>query len=429
VKVKCIKRQEFVVGGYTKPKGSRQFFGSLLLGYYEDDRLIYCGHVGTGFNVKSIEKIHNQLKKIEKSGSPFDSGRTITDPLNRKVHWTLPRMVAEVEFSGWTDDGLLRHPSFAGVREDKDPKTVTLEREISPPGESEPLHETRTKGQESHPRIPVKLTHPDKILSFGQGLTKRDLAEYYLQISEWLLPEITGRPLSLVRCPQGVEDGCFFQKHLGDAAPRWIESVPIREDGKVELYPAVEDVNGLLSLVQMGTLEIHAWGCRRDHLEHPDRMVFDLDPSPEVSKGQLIEAVLFFKDWLEENKLRSFLKTTGGKGVHLVIPLKPVLSWKEVKDISKKIAQDVSGLKPDMFTAVMTKSKRTGKILIDYMRNHRGSTSILPYSTRARPGAPVALPILKEELTEEFLSRSFDIHQVIRRLKKLKRNPWKDLYE
>jgi bifunctional non-homologous end joining protein LigD len=423
VKVKCKKRQEFVVGGYTDPKGARSYFGSLMLGYYDEKRrLIYCGNVGTGFNAKSIHKIYDTLKKWEKDDPDFDS--PIDSTIKRHAHWTAPRMVVEIEFSGWTDEEYLRHPSFSGIREDKNPEEVVLEKEILPPGtESLPDENTETRIE-----LPVNLTNPGKVLYPEQGLTKKDLAEYYLQIADWILPEIAGRPLSIVRCPEGIGAECFFQKHLGDQTSKWIKAVPIQEKGKMELYPVVDDVKGLLSLVQLGALEIHMWGCRRDHLEFPDRIIFDLDPSPEISKRQLIEATLFFRGWLMENNLRPFLKTTGGNGIHLVIPLKPSLNWDDVKNISKSIAQKLASLRPDIFTALMTtKAKRKGRILIDYMRNNRGSTSILPYSTRARPGAPVALPISIKELTEDFLSRTYNVTQVIHRLKKLKRDPWKGL--
>ncbi len=418
-KVKCLMRQEFVVGGYTEPKGSRHFFGSLLLGFYNDrKKLIYCGHVGTGFNEVSLKTIYPQLKKLEQDHSPFAS--EIEDSLKRNVHWVSPRMVAEVEFSSRTDTGILRHPSFMGIREDKEPGEVTLEKEVPPPDQV-PIRPKFTGS------LPVRFTHPDKVLYPEEGLTKRDIGGYYTQISKWIMPELAGRPLVLVRCPEGSQKQCFFQKHLEGNVPKWIQTVPIEEKGETGLYPVVEDLNGLLSLVQLDVLEIHTWGCRRDHLEFPDRMVFDLDPSPEVSKEKLIAATLFFKDWLLKKKIRPFLKTTGGKGIHVVIPLKPSLGWEEVEKISKTIALEMVRQKPDWFIATMSKGKRKEKIFLDYLRNNRGATSILPYSTRARPGAPVALPISDKELTEDFLSRPLNVTQTIDRLERMKRNPWQGM--
>jgi bifunctional non-homologous end joining protein LigD len=422
VKVKCIKRQEFVVGGYTEPKGARAFLGSLLLGFYDDKgQLIYCGNVGTGFDSKSIKTVYARLRKLKQDRSPFAS--PVEDRLKRDVHWTSPRTVAEVEYSSWTDAGLLRHPSFVGIREDKSPKEVTLEKGMPPPQRaSSRLKVTKTSNSPWPP--PVRLTHPDKVLYPEQGLTKKDLAVYYTEVSRWILPELIGRPLSLLRCPDGIQDECFFQKHLGQGAPEWVKTVSIEEKGETGLYPVVENLNGLLSLVQLGVLEIHAWGCRRDRLEYPDRMIFDLDPSPEVSKERLIEATLFLKEWLLKNDIRPFLKTTGGKGIHVVIPLKPSLKWEEVKNTSKVIAMEIAHERPELFITSMTKSRRKGRILIDYFRNNRGATSILPYSTRARPGAPVALPISDKDLTKDFLAHPLSISQTIHRLRRLRRDPW-----
>jgi bifunctional non-homologous end joining protein LigD len=218
-KVKCLMRQEFVVGGYTEPKGSRSSFGSLLLGFYDEKhRLVYCGHVGTGFNELSLKTIYPQLKKLEQDHSPFAS--KIEDSLKRNVHWVSPRMVADVEFSSRTDAGILRHPSFMGIRKDKDPGEVTLEKEIPPPDEA-PSRSNDTK------RLPIRFTHPDKVLYPEEGLTKRDIGEYYMQISKWILPELTGRPLVLVRCPEGLQEQCFFQKHLEGEVPKWIQTVRI----------------------------------------------------------------------------------------------------------------------------------------------------------------------------------------------------------
>jgi len=426
VKIKCTRRQEFVVGGYTDPKGSRPYFGSLLLGYYENGALKYCGNVGAGFNAKTIRETYERLRQCESTASFFDS--PVDRQLNQ-VHWTSPKIVVDVKYSGMTDEGRLRHPSFMGIREDKEPEEVILERENHLPADTGSDGSSPAAGKVGLiGRVSVRMTHPDKVLYPEQGLTKKELARYHLDVADWMLPEIAGRPLTIVRCPEGVDKGCFFQKHLGNEAPKWIQTVPIDEKGSVELYPVVEDVKGLLSLVQLGALEIHAWGSRRDHLEQPDRMIFDLDPSPEVTRERLIEATLYARNYLKENKLASYLKTTGGKGLHLVIPLRPSLNWDEVKKISKAVAEELVRRRPDLFVSVITKSRRTGKILVDYLRNGRGATSIMPYSTRARPGAPVAVPLFEEELTADFLSIQFTIEKVRERLHDLKQDPWKDLY-
>lgn len=419
-KVKCLKSQEFVVGGFTEPKGARTLFGSLLLGFYDErHRLIYCGNVGTGFNEASLKTIYSQLKKLEQDHSPFDS--EIEKSIRRNVHWVAPRMVAEVEFSSRTDTGILRHPSFAGMREDREPAEVTLEKEVPPP--QEPSRSSITKQRS----FPVRFSHPDKIFYPEERLTKKDIGEYYTQISKWILPELAGRPLVLVRCPEGVAGKCYYQKHLEGKVPKSIQPLPIEEKKQKGIYPVVEDLNGLLSLVQFDVLEIHMWGCRRDRVEFPDRMIFDLDPSPEISKKQLIEATHFFRDWLLKKEIKSFLKTTGGKGIHIVIPLNQSLRWDEVEKISKSIALEMVQQKRDWFLATMSKQKRKGKIFLDYFRNNRGATSILPYSTRARPGATVALPISEKELTEELLAHPPNVMQTIERMRKMKTDPWQEI--
>ncbi len=424
LKIKCIKRQEFVIGGYTEPKGSRSYFGSLLLGYYNDrGELIYCGNVGTGFDYRSIKYVFEILEPLRQDHSPF--ALPIEDHLRRQAFWTAPKVVAEVEFSSRTDAGLLRHPSFIGIREDKEPKEIRLEREVQPPAESRP----RSKGKKTSVVMEaIELSHPEKVLYPDADLTKKDLADYYTAIEKWILPELARRPLTLARCPEGISEKCFFQKHMASDVPEWIKTVPIREKKVTELYLYVEDLNGLLSLVQMSVLEIHTWGSRVDKLEYPDRMVFDLDPSPEISKDQLADAALFFGDWLVKNDVEPFFKTTGGKGLHVIVPLKPSLDWEQVRKIAEGISREIVSIKPNLFIATITKKVRTGKILIDYFRNTRGATFITPFSTRARPGAPVALPISRKELTGEFLSREFSIHETIGRLKKLKKDPWQAIH-
>lgn len=423
LKVKCIKRQEFVIGGYTEPKGSRSGFGSLLLGYYDDQkRLIYCGNVGTGFDMKSIRAIYDQLQPLRRDHSPF--AVDIEDHLRREAFWVGPRLVAEVEFSSRTDAGLLRHPSFMGIREDKVPEEITLEKETPPPPGGGPGRRRTSKKAGSVFMEGVEITNPDRILYPDAGITKRMLAEYYTQIADWILPELARRPLTLVRCPEGLKKDCFFQKHLGEEVPEWIRTIPIREKKETEIYLYVEDLKGLLSLAQMGVLEIHTWGSRTEDVEHPDRMVFDLDPSPEISKEGLAEATLFFRDWLLKNDVQPLFKTTGGKGLHIVVPLKPTLNWTQVRDISEGIALELVQLRPQLFTATIAKKVRTGKILVDYFRNTRGATAITPYSTRAWPGSPISLPIFEREISAKFLSKSFGIPETIARLKKMKQKPW-----
>ncbi len=427
VKKKCINRQEFVVGGYTAPKGTRSLFGSLLLGYYNDaHQLIYCGNMGTGFSEKTIGIVYEQMKNLEQDTSPF--AFPIDDARHRGVQWIAPRLVAEVEFADWTEDGRLRQPSFVGLREDKKPDEITLEKETTPP--EEPV--TREEAAAA-PAIPIKLTNPGKVLYPEPGVTKKDLAEYYLRVAHEMLPEAMNRPLVLVRCPEGIgqdmREKCFFQKHLRDEVPEGVRTVPIEEKGEIGLYPVVDEVKGILALAQLGVLEIHMLGCRADDVAHPDRMIFDLDPAIDVSKERMIEASFYIRDFLEKNGLKAFLKLTGGKGIHIVVPLKPGMNWEELKKVSRAIAFELVHAKADWFTATVSKRRRTGKILIDYLRNSLGASTIVPWSTRANPEASVAFPVSWNELTVDLLSRPLTVRNVMGRMNRIKENPWKEINE
>ncbi len=422
VKKKCVNRGEFVVGGYTAPKGTRSLFGSLVLGYYsEAHQLLYCGNVGTGFSEKTIRIVYEQMKDLEQESSPF--AFPIEDTRNRDVHWIAPRLVAEVEFADWTDGGHLRHPSFVGLREDKKPEEIGREKEAPPP--EEPV--TRQEAA-ALPKIPVKLTNPEKVLYPEPGVTKKDLAEYYLRVARLMLPEAGNRPLVLVRCPEGIvqdmREKCFFQKHLRDDIPEGIRTAPIEEKGQVGLYPVVDEVKGILALAQLGALEIHMLGCRADDIAHPDRMIFDLDPSFDVSRERLIEASFYLRDFLEKNGLRAFLKLTGGKGIHIVVPLRPGMNWDELKKVSRAIAFELVHARPAWFTATVSKRRRTGKILVDYLRNSLGASSIVPWSTRANPAATVAYPVSWNELTVDLLAKPVTVRNVLQRLNGMKEDPW-----
>ncbi|HEJ83279.1 MAG TPA: DNA ligase D, partial [Desulfobacteraceae bacterium] len=285
IKVKCLKRQEFVIGGYSEPSGSRSGFGALLLGYYDEaGRLVYAGRVGTGFSEKTLQDISGRMATLERKDSPFHkspSGREAG-----KVHWVQPQLVAEVEFSDWTEDHIVRQASFKGLRPDKPAREVGLE---SP--EAGPRSVTKGKESRKNRVAGVLLTNPERILYPEQGLTKRDLALFYQKTAGLILPHLADRPLSLVRCPKGHRDVCFYQKHLNEQIPETLTEVPVREKGEQRTYAAVRDLPGLISLVQLGVLEIHPWGSRMDMLEKPDRMIFDLDPGPEIRPEDMVEAL------------------------------------------------------------------------------------------------------------------------------------------
>jgi bifunctional non-homologous end joining protein LigD len=448
LKVKCSQHEEFVIGGFTKPGGRRTHLGALLLGYYDrGSRLIYAGRVGTGFNEASLATLHRKLAKLVRKRSPYSNLSSDTGEA-RDVTWVKPTLVAEIQFTNWTDEGLLRHPSFQGLREDKPaskvihdeplslsevnairngrkPVTAARSRTNVPVSSRRSEQKPAARGASEGVFAGVRVSHPDKILYPDQGITKRDLAAYYTQVADWMLPLVADRPLAIVRCPAGRGKPCFFQKHPGDGTTEYLRRVNISKKGQPPEYNlAVDDVAGLISLVQMGVLEIHIWGSRVDHIEKPDRLIFDLDPDPAVSWSEVARAAREMRSLLEDLGLTSFLKTTGGKGLHLVVPIQAHTEWDEAKSFCQSVADFMVRSAPDRFIATMSKAARKGKIFIDYLRNGRGATSIAPYSTRANPGATVSAPIAWEELTAGLHSDHFTVENVPARMSKLKKDPW-----
>lgn len=449
LKVKCSLREEFVIGGFTRPSGRRSHFGALLVGYHDrGKKLVYAGRVGTGFSERTLDSLYQQLTKLVQPKSPFVN-LLGTRGQARDVTWVKPTLVAAVEFSNWTDERLLRQPSFQGLREDTPASKVVRDEPLS-------LREVQAaeRGREAN-RIPdratkdlltskrvskpvvdlaaeaevagVRLSHPDKVLYSDQGITKRDLARYYERVADWILPHVVDRPLALVRCPGGRGKPCFFQKHPGEGAPAHLRQVNVSEIGAPEYNLAVKDLAGLIALVQMGVLEIHIWGSRMQHLEKPDRLVFDLDPDASVDWQDVIVAAREVRAVLKELGLDSFPKTTGGKGLHIVVPVRPRTEWAEAKAFCRAVADFMVRAAPDRYIATASKAARKGKIFIDYLRNARGSTAIAPYSTRSKPGATVSVPLAWEELSAKLRSDHFTIENVPARLKKLRKDPWAEL--
>ncbi|MGZ8422695.1 MAG: DNA ligase D [Nitrospira sp.] len=445
VKVKCGRRQEFVIGGFTDPSGSRTAFGALLLGVYDaQGRLKFAGRTGTGFSDRSLNELHARLKKLEQRTPPF------VDPPGggerRGVHWVKPTLVAEVAFAEWTNEGQLRQASFQGLREDKDPRKVIHERpapDVSHAITDKPSRSRSWRRKERSGGRPssrsnsqdganvvsgVTLSHPDRVLFPEQSVTKLALARYYESISEWIIPHVEDRPLTLVRCPEGYNKECFYQKHANDRIPEAVGRVEIPEDHGTATYMVADSLAALVGLVQMGVLELHTWGSKRDKLDRPDRMILDLDPDPAVEWSAVIEGAQLLRTLLSELELMSFVKTTGGKGLHIVVPLRRVHTWDEVKAFSKAIADHLAHMIPDRFLAHMSKQKRKGKIYIDYLRNAKGATAVAAYSTRARPGAPVSVPLAWDELSVDMRSDHFTIANLPDRLSQLRQDPWKDYF-
>ncbi|HEV7256280.1 MAG TPA: DNA ligase D [Bosea sp. (in: a-proteobacteria)] len=399
IKSKCTQRQEFVIAGYVPSKGSGRELGSILTGYHEDGVLKPAGRVGTGFTRKSAATLKARLDAVRRKTSPFAGapGR------ERGVVWVEPELVAEVEFRAWTQSRTLRHASYLGLREDKPAEEVVAEspqEERKVPAAPKPRRaKTQRKAAKPAPRAEttVKLSSPDKPLWPDIGLTKQGLLDYYSTVWPLMRPHVVDRPLSLVRAPNGIEGHSFFQKH---AMPGMHEAVQRRKDEDGEELLFIRDFDGLAALVQLGTVEIHLWGATIDAVETPDQVIFDLDPDSGLSLDRVRDAALAVRDRLGELGFKSLLKTSGGKGYHVVMPLKPRAGWDRVKGFARDFAQAMAQSEPALYTATLSKKARKGKIFIDYLRNGRGSTAIAPYSTRARPGASVAMPIAWEALAE-----------------------------
>ncbi|MBY8821508.1 DNA ligase D [Sphingomonas colocasiae] len=378
LKVKCTRRQEFVILGWLPSTAGGRSLRSLYLGTREDGQLRYAGKVGTGFNADNSNDLMARLARIERKTPAVEIPRAIA----RGGHWVTPKLVAEVAFAEFTADKVVRHASFLGLREDKEGGQVSLEK----PGrlDEEDL---------------VRITNRDRLIFPEAKVTKGDLADYYEAIGPAMAPWALGRPISLVRCPQGRAKKCFFQKHDAGSFGEAVRHLDIREkDGGVEPYLYVETIVGLLACVQMGTIEFHGWGASVSDIEKPDRLIFDLDPDPAVGFDDVKKAADDIRSTLEEIGLASFAMLSGGKGIHVVVPLTPKAKWPEVKDFAQRFALSLAQAEPERFIATMSKAKRKGLIFIDWLRNQRGATAILPYSARARPGAPVAVPLNWSEL-------------------------------
>ncbi|MCE9526652.1 MAG: DNA ligase D [Planctomycetales bacterium] len=454
IKSKCVSREELVIGGFTLSSAAQRGIGALLVGYSEEGQLTYAGRVGTGFSGQVLLELRKRLEAIRQDDSPFAA----VPPKERgpSVRWVKPQLIAEVQFTGWTSDSVLRHPSFQGIREDKAAESIGRPESLPLPKKRE-AKMPRSLAVKSHPRVgrksanshsskkgvrskqqsplidaprelPISLTHPERVLFPDSGITKVDLATYYARVAPLMLPHLVDRPLSLVRCPSGQGKVCFFQKHPSAETPPSLLRVPVPEKDGVEDYVAVQDLEGLLALVQISVLEIHPWGSRRDRLDQPDRIIFDLDPDASVPWSRVIDAALDVREMLAEIDLECFVKTTGGKGLHVVAPLNPRRAeWDQVKAFCRRIADSLVGKSPELYVATMSKAARKGKIFVDYLRNDRGSTSVAPYSTRAKPGAPVSTPLTWDELTPVIRSDDFHVGNVIQRLETMEQDPWRDI--
>jgi bifunctional non-homologous end joining protein LigD len=424
LKIKCLKREEFVLVGFTDPGGSRTAFGALLVATRDRAAapLRYAGKVGTGFDERTLRSLLKRLQPLERKTPPVE--RASARGVGRGVHWVEPKLVAEIAYTEWTGDGRLRHPIFVGLREDK-PADEVVEERATPPPAAEPA---ATNANTALPKAAktkrhVKLTHPDKVLFPEPGITKRQLADYWQQVADAALPLLEQRPLTLFRCPDGYGAHCFYQKHVGVGVPAAVPRVAIKEGE--DPYAAIDGVESLLGLVQIGVLEIHVWGSRAEHLDRPDVIVFDLDPAPDVPWHEVATAAFDVKERLEGLGLNAFAKLTGGKGLHVVVPVHPGPAWPAVKKFARSLVNEMVREEPRRFIASMSKVKRTGKIFIDYLRNDAEATAIGAYSPRARAGAPIALPIEWDELEPDAAQAPrFTLLEVPKLIRARKRDPW-----
>lgn len=407
IKLKCTQRQEFVIGGFTDPKGSRTGLGALLLGVHDEaGQLRYAGNVGTGFNVRKLGELRRQLDALVADEPPFSSL-----PRGIKGHWVQPKLVAEVSFAQWTKDGKVRHAVYQGLRSDKPATVITQEK----PMPVQTAEKATLDGQ--------RLTHPGRVIDASTGITKLELAEYYARAASHILPHLQRRPVSLVRGPEGVGGELFFQKHGEKLKIPGIRFLDPAFDPDHDPLLEVSTAQALLGSVQMNVIEFHTWNATTRAIEKPDRMTFDLDPGEGLPWPRMIEAAQLVRGLLQELDLVSFLKTSGGKGLHVVVPLKPGLGWDAVKGVSQAIVNHLAATLPDRFVAKSGGKNRVGKIFVDYLRNGRGSTTAAAWSARARPGMGISVPVAWDELPELSSGAHWTLRTIDERLA-LSTDPW-----
>jgi bifunctional non-homologous end joining protein LigD len=409
LKSKSVLRQEFIIIGYVPSTVAPGSVGALLLGYHQNGKLMYAGRVGTGYSHKQAKELRETLETIAAPRPAL--GNALPAGAEKGVRWAAPRLVCDVEFHDWTADRLLRQSSFKGLREDKTPEEVVLE--------------TRPESATVAPELArVRLTHPERILWEGPGITKQGLAEFYADIAEWILPHITGRVLSLVRCPSGIGGQHFFAKHPWHGLDPAVRRVDV---GEKEPMLVVENLTGLLALVQASVVEIHPWGSTADDLERPDRLIFDLDPDPGLPWSAVIAAAHEVRERLARLGIESFVKTSGGKGLHVVLPIEPQADWDAAKEFTGALAAAMAKDSPDRYVATMSKRARQGRVFVDFFRNGRGSTAVGAYSTRALADATVSTPLDWSELSESVRADHFRIDNLRQRLAVLKADPWAEM--
>ncbi|HXS31360.1 MAG TPA: DNA ligase D, partial [Steroidobacteraceae bacterium] len=415
IKLKVGQRQEFVIGGFTDPQGSRTGLGSLLLGVYDaEGKLRYTGNVGTGFDTRTLDTLRQKLERIESEKTPFTEGPQRVGTTRLAVpHWVRPKLVAEVSFAGWTQSGSVRHGVFHGLREDKEPRRIRREQAV---------HAT----SQAELKLPagLRITHPERVIDASTGITKGELVGYYAQVASLMLPQMRKRPVALLRAPAGIDGEKFFQKHTEARALPHVELLDPSLDPDNGALLAISTAAGLLSAAQMNTVELHTWNATADDIEHPDRMIFDLDPGKGVGWDEIRDGARLVRSMLQELKLAAFLKSSGGKGLHVVVPLKPEHDWVTVKGFSQAIVQHLAQVIPQRFVAKSGPSNRVGRVFVDYLRNGRGATTVAGWSARARPGMGISVPMEWEELESMQAPPDWSVRNFQQRLA-IGNAPWK----
>jgi bifunctional non-homologous end joining protein LigD len=441
-KLKCRQTQELVVGGFTEGAGSRTGLGSLLVGVYDGDRLLYAGRVGTGFDEAGLAAMRARLEPLERDTPAFSAKPRVSGHV---VHWTEPTLVIEAAFREWTADGHLRQPVYLGVREDKDPLEVVREAPATSapaatadpadapdaPAGAKPDPKPRSAGRPGARAdfgadtavLGVTVTNPGKTLFPDSPLTKFEFAEYYATIAPLMLAETAGRPLTLMRCPVGHGRGCFYQRHPDAGLSPHIHVLPHTIKGEPFELLYVDSAEGLVALAQMGAVEVHTWLSRIDALTRPDRLVFDLDPGPDVSWPQIVATARLVREECAGLGFEPFLKSTGSKGLHVVLPIEPVWEFDRVRAFAKALADKIAARHPDALTTKMAKSQRGGRVFFDYLRNAEGASAVAGYSTRNLSGPSCAIPLAWAELTDTLDERSFTPHRVLERISETS-DPW-----
>jgi bifunctional non-homologous end joining protein LigD len=432
--MKATMKQEFVIGGFSPVAKTGRGVGSLLLGYYDGGKLLYAGRCGTGFSHELERILRVRLDALVQKSPSFAE---LPPEAKQGAIWVKPELVAQIAFAGWSNDDMIRQSSFKGLREDK--PTADVVRESALVGDaSSPQVDLHTRSDvkradakaNHHPKFALAITHPRKVLDDESGMTKQQLAEYYLAVAEQMLPHISDRPLSVLRCPDGIGKKGFFQKHPSAGLPNGVHTVSIanKKTGEHEEFLTLNSTEGLVGMAQMGALEIHPWGSKNNAVDQPDRIVFDLDPDEAIPWHTLANAAGELRLRLKQLKLTSFLKSTGGKGLHVVVPIEPEYEWAVIKQLAHRVALAMEKENSKLYTTNMLKALRKNRIYLDYLRNDREATAIAPFSTRARPGVPVAITLDWKELQAK-VRPMFHVVDLSSWQQRLRRDPWRGLLE